>query len=249
MSGATYDGASAGELAAMLDLPAVAIFESLGSTMDEAHALAEQGAPGGTLVLAETQEKGRGRGGRSWTSLPGSGIWLTLIERPPDASAIDVLSLRLGLRAAPVLDRFSGERVGVKWPNDLMLGDRKLAGILSEARWRDGRPEWVAIGVGVNVSLPPRVERAASLKPGTQRLDVLAELVPALRSGATARGRLSERELAAFAERDRGRGRLARTPRPGRVTGISADGALLIATPDGIESCAVGSLTFEEVDE
>jgi BirA family transcriptional regulator, biotin operon repressor / biotin---[acetyl-CoA-carboxylase] ligase len=244
----TYDGLTSSALASLLDLPAVIVFEAVESTMDEAHARAESGSPAGTLVLAETQRKGRGRGGRPWTSPPGAGIWLTLLERPSDASAIEVLSLRLGLRAARVLDRFAGERVAVKWPNDLMLADRKVAGILVEARWRDRRPEWAAIGFGVNLSAPPDVDRAASLGEGTARLELLAELVPALRAGAAARGRLDDGELAAFAERDWARGRMARAPRAGRVAGIAADGALLVETPAGLEACSSGSLVLDGMD-
>jgi BirA family transcriptional regulator, biotin operon repressor / biotin---[acetyl-CoA-carboxylase] ligase len=249
VEGAAYDGHSSEALASLLGLPSVAAYASVASTMDEAHALAESGAAAGTLVLADAQSQGRGRGGRPWTSLPGSGIWLTLVERPSDAAAIGVLSLRLGLRAARVLDRFAGESVRLKWPNDLMLRDRKLAGILVEARWRDRRPEWAAIGFGLNLTAPPGVSGAASLGVGTSRLAVLAELVPALRAGASARGLLDARELASFAERDWARGRIARSPRAGRVSGVSADGALLLETESGIEAVSSGSLVLDGEDE
>jgi BirA family biotin operon repressor/biotin-[acetyl-CoA-carboxylase] ligase len=90
-----------------LALPSVAYFDEIGSTLDAAHELAEQGAPAGTLVLAGAQTAGRGRMGRTWRSEPGAGLWLTIIERPTDASAIDVLSLRIGLALAPALEAFA----------------------------------------------------------------------------------------------------------------------------------------------
>src|SRR6185436_16510341 len=100
------------------------------------------GAPAGTVVLADAQRGGRGRGGRRWASPPGVGVWLTLVERPADHAALEVLSLRLGLHAAAAVERFAarggGGPVRLKWPNDLYVGEGKLAGVLVEVRWRDG---------------------------------------------------------------------------------------------------------------
>lgn len=244
---ATYDGWDADALASQLSLPRVALFDSVTSALDVAHELGASGAPAGTLVIADRQTAGRGRGGKSWTSQAGAGIWLTLVERPRDSSALDVLSLRIGLRAAPVLDRFTVAPVRLKWPNDLYTGGRKLAGILVEARWREERPEWVAIGVGVNVTPPEGVATAAGLEPGTRRLTVLAALVPALRAAAFAAGPLTAGERAAFAERDLARGRRSAEPVGGTVRGIDERGALLVERPDGTLTAARGgSLTFAE---
>lgn len=247
VSAATADEtAHAGaELARRLDLPHVAWLARVASTMDEAHALAAAGARAGTLVLADTQTQGRGRGGKQWTSRPGAGLWMTLIERPVDASGLDVLSLRVGLRAAQVLERFASSAVRLKWPNDLMLAEGKLGGILVEARWREQRPEWVAIGIGVNLARPEGVPQAAALGAGASRDEVLAELVPALRGAAAARGALTPRELQAFAGRDWARDRRVVAPVAGTVAGISSAGAALIATPQGVVSCTSGSLVFE----
>ena len=241
----TYDGATEGELARRLDLPRVVLYDTVPSTMDVAHALADEGAPSGTLVLADAQTRGRGRGGKSWMSESGAGIWMTLVERPSDLAAIDVLSLRIGLRAAHVLDRFAGQRVQIKWPNDLMLAQGKMAGILVEARWREQRPEWVAIGVGVNLAPPAEVLGGASLGAGQGRTDVLEELLPAMRAAARVVGPLDEGDLEAFASRDWARGRRAILPHAGVVTGLSPDGALLIQTLDGTVACASGSLVLE----
>lgn len=239
------DGHDAAALARRLDLPRVAWHTSLPSTMDEAHALAERGAPAGTLVLADEQTAGRGRGGKAWASAPGAGLWCTLLERPLDAEAVEALSLRVGVRLARVLDRFAPAPVQLKWPNDLMLPAGKLGGILVEARWREGRVEWVAIGIGINLVVPA-VPNASALRPGTTREAVLGELVPAVRAGAASRGGLSPAELAEYAARDWARGRAVRAPDRGTVAGISPAGAVLIETSRGTMACASGSLVFEE---
>lgn len=240
----TYDGVGAAEIATRLSLPMVRALVETTSTLDVAHRLGELGAPAGTLVLAERQTAGRGRGGRRWSSEAGRGIWMTLLERPRDAAAIDVLSLRVGIRAARVLERHARGEVRLKWPNDLYVGADKLAGVLIEARWRDGRPDWVAIGFGLNVRLPLDVEGAACLRPDTARLDVLAALVPALREAAAEHGPLGEPELDAFAARDLGRGRECVSPGHGRVRGITRAGELLVSTDSGEQAFRGGSLIF-----
>src|SRR5262249_48139630 len=121
-----YDGKTASELASLLGLPRVELLSRVSSTQDVAHELAAADAPAGTLVLADEQTSGRGRQGRAWTSEPGAGIWLTLIERPTDPASADVLSLRVGLALARALDRFTAEPVRLKWPNDVYTAGRKL---------------------------------------------------------------------------------------------------------------------------
>lgn len=239
-----YDGRSAAELATLLDVPRVELHAEVGSTLDAAHALAAAGAPAGTLVLADRQTAGRGRGGRAWASAGGQGLWITLVEHVGDPAAIEVLSLRLGLHAAAALDRFAAAPVRLKWPNDLYVGAGKLAGILVEARWRDARPEWVAVGMGVNVGRPPGVPGAASLVPGVGRATVLAALVPALRAAAACRGSLTPEELEGFAARDLARGRRCDAPAGGVVDGISERGELVVATPAGRVTARAGSLVF-----
>ena len=246
-AGATYDGWDERNLALELALPRVVLFDAVGSTLDVAHALAAEGVPAGTLVLADRQTAGRGRAGKQWSSPPGSGVWLTILERPRDPAALEVLSLRLGLRAAAVLERHAGGAVSLKWPNDLYVGPRKLAGVLTEARWRESRVEWVALGVGINVVPPPDVPTAAGLEPGTRRVELLAELVPALRAAAFATGPLTAAELAAFGARDAARGRRCASPSAGVVEGISAAGELLVRGDDGrVTAARGGSLIFAE---
>ncbi len=247
MAEARYDGRSASELRSLLGVPRVELHEVVTSTLDVAHALGARGAPAGTVVLAEHQTAGRGRAGRRWVSRQGSGIWLTIVERPEDAAAVELLSLRLGMAAAAVLDSWAGGAVRLKWPNDLYVERGKLAGILVETRWREQRIDWAALGIGINAIAPPGVDRAvAALRQGSDRAAVLEALVPALRRAAGVRGVLDAVELGEYAARDLARGRRCTSPVPGVVQGIDAHGALLVRTADGITGFRSGSLVLED---
>ena len=211
--------------------------------MDEGHRLGTEGAEAGTVVVAGEQTAGRGRGGRRWSAGFDRGLWMSLVERPSTPSGLDVLALRLGVHVAPVLESFTDAPVQLKWPNDLLVGGLKLAGILVEARWRQEQVEWVTIGLGVNFAEPEGLA-AATLRPATRRSDLLVRLVPAVRAAAATRGPLTESELDAFAARDIGRGRRTVEPAPGVAGGITTDGALIIETGDGRSFFRGGSLVF-----
>ena len=232
-------------LAAALALPEVHDLDVVSSTQDVAHERAAEGAPAGTLILAREQSAGRGRHGHHWRSGAGQGIWLTLIERPRDAEAIDVLALRVGLALADALDPFAPAAIQLKWPNDLFVDDRKVGGVLIEARWREGHPDWVAIGVGLNLVAPVDEPRAGGL--GSHDRDaILGRIVPAMRDAAARLGPLTAAELAGFAARDRARGRIAAQPVAGTVLGIDSSGALLVATGEGTRTVRTGSLLLAE---
>ena len=214
--------------------------------MDVAHGLAADGVPAGTLVLADAQSAGRGRQGRPWHSELAAGIWLTIIERPSDPAVLDVLSIRTGLSIAPALDPFAPAPVRLKWPNDLYAGERKLGGILIEARWRGERLDWVAIGVGINLRAPRSEPRAAALRPGVSRAEALGAIVPRVRAAAAQIGSLTPEERAAFNLRDLAAGRCCSEPVPGRVAGVDERGALLVAATSGVVAVRAGSLVFQE---
>ena len=183
-----YAGADAATIAARCGVPRVVLYDTVASTLDLAHTLARDGAPEGTLILAERQTAGRGRSGRAWASENGAGIWLTLIARPADESALEVLSLRVGLASARALEAFTDFEVRVKWPNDLMMDDGKLGGILIESRWREERVDWVAIGVGVNCRLPNDIAHARALRDGVSRIRCIERAHPCgARGGSVAR--------------------------------------------------------------
>jgi BirA family biotin operon repressor/biotin-[acetyl-CoA-carboxylase] ligase len=132
--------------------------QRLGSTNDEARRLAEASAPAGTVVLAAEQSRGRGRHGRQWASPPGN-LYCSVLLRPDCAMALATqLSLVAGLALAEALATLAPEAVELqlKWPNDVLIGGAKTAGILLEGTSdADGRSSWVVAGTGVNlVSCP-----------------------------------------------------------------------------------------------
>lgn len=240
-----WEGVDAEALRQRLAVPHVDLHAELGSTQDVAHQLAEQGAPAGTVVLADAQRSGRGRMGRSWSSEPGQGVWCTVVERPANLEALDVLSLRVGLLLAERLDAFANDRVRLKWPNDLLVGGRKVGGILVEARWSGGAPAWVAIGIGVNVRAPA-VEGAAGLRDGIRRVDVLAAVVAAAREASRLPGWLTDAELARYNARDLLQGRRIVSPGIGIVQGIAPSGALMIESAKGVEQHRAGTIELAE---
>jgi BirA family biotin operon repressor/biotin-[acetyl-CoA-carboxylase] ligase len=197
------------------------------STNDRARALAAAGAPHGMLVTAGAQTAGRGREGRTWAAPPGRALLCSLLVRDYDA----LLPLRGGLAVADLAEADAR----VKWPNDVLVDGRKLAGVLVEARPAEG---WAVLGIGVNVAvdldeLPADVrERAATLgRPPAAleaTLDVLLERLAA---------RLDEPAAAcleALRERDALRDRPVRwAGGQGTGAGIDETGALLVRLPDG----------------
>lgn len=240
-----YDGVAAAALARELAVPSLALFDVVGSTQDVAHRLAADGAPDGTLVLADRQGAGRGRGGKGWSSPPGSGLWLTWIARPSEVSGLEVLSLRVGLALAAALDDHADEPVRLKWPNDLYVAGGKLAGILVETRWRDGAPEWVAVGIGCNVLRPRGVPGSAGLRAGVSRRAALRAVVTALRDALSRAGELAPEELDRWALRDAAAGRRIDQPVPGVALGIAPTGALRVRTSSGeVVDARAGSLVY-----
>ena len=137
------------------------------STNDEAAALAAAGAPHGAVVVAAAQRRGRGRLGRSWYSPPGESLYLSCLLRPQlTPAAVPPITLAAGVAVAEAVAALGlGPRL--KWPNDVLVGGRKLAGVLTEMTTRGGQVDTAVVGVGVNVnarSFPPELAgRATSL--------------------------------------------------------------------------------------
>jgi BirA family biotin operon repressor/biotin-[acetyl-CoA-carboxylase] ligase len=196
------------------------------STNDLARALAAAGAPHGTLVTAGAQAAGRGRQGRVWIGPPGRALLLSLLVRELDP----LLSLRAGLAVADV----AGPDARVKWPNDVLLDGRKVAGILVE-----GRPQenWAVIGIGVNVGTQRVVDAdygtaaLAELWPEATPQAALARIAAPLVHALAAFDRDGFGPLQdAYARRDVLRGRLVKTTDPalpeGVAAGVDVDGAL-----------------------
>lgn len=240
-----YDGVSPDDLAERVGCRELICLAAVSSTLDVIHELAGEGAPGGLVVLADEQVLGRGRQGRAWYSPKGLGIWLGYLYRPPAPLETGVLALRVGLLVARAVSGV-GAAPRIKWPNDILLADRKLAGVLCEAR-AERDESWVAIGIGMNVHGPLPSEFAWSAtaldehRPGVTRVQVLEELVPSLNalSPAPMLELLEHEELARY---DWLRDRALSDPVPGVARGVDRDGALLVETPSGIERLVAGSV-------
>ena len=197
------------------------------STNDRARELAHAGTPHGTVVTAGQQTAGRGRQGRTWSAPPGRALLVSVVLRDPPAL--------LPLAAALAVAEVAGADAQIKWPNDVLLAGRKVAGILAEGRPQDG---WAVLGVGLNVALriedlPPQLHATA----GTLGLEP-ADLEPTLERLLDALERavaLDEATLlGAYRARDGLRGReVTWTAGHGRAAGIDGTGRLVVELPDG----------------
>ncbi len=234
----------------------VVLFESLGSTQDEAKSRAARGAPEGTLIVAERQTAGRGRLGRSWDS-PAGGLWFSLILRPPHLpERVPALTLIAALEWAKLLEKH-GVPARLKWPNDLWVEGKKLAGLLTEMSAETDRVHWVALGVGMNVlNDAPRGTAipAVSLKDILPSPPSRQELLSAwLKEFFASRKTYFRRGFAAF-QKDYERRLLLRGrrvtflsdagPRSGRVTGVDGEGRLLLDTPRGPVAVSGGEVSL-----
>lgn len=211
--------------------------ECCASTNDEAARYARAGASHGTLVIAERQEAGRGREGRPWASPPG-GLYLSAVMRPPLPLAdVPPMTLAIGIAVCDAARAF-GAPAALKWPNDVLVADKKLAGVLVETQSQGGRLDSVIVGVGVNLgSVPAEVaHRATALQ--IAREVFLAELVAqlerwvdryvacGLESIIPAWTERMARGLSAIAQ-------IAGAPLTGELAGIDRDGALLLKDHTG----------------
>lgn len=233
------------------------------STNDVARELAAQGAPEGTVVVADEQTAGRGRMGRRWLAPAGTCLLCSILFRPQlPADRAQWLTMLCSMAAADAVERLAGVRASLKWPNDLIVRAgrwRKLAGVLTETGVVGERLAFVVVGVGVNVNVPPG--RLAGLAPGAtsllaetgrevDRVALLAELLGEVeaRYGALEAGE---------SPRDEWAGRLATLGRAvrvvteeGVVSGVAESvdrrGALLVRTPDGgLQRFLVGDVTLD----
>jgi len=234
--------------------PMLAWHETLPSTIDEAHERAAAGAPHGFGVAARIQTAGRGTRGRPWDSSAG-GLWLSVIARPAVSGPMEILSLRIGLAVAERIERFlepKANPVAIKWPNDLMLGGKKLAGILCDARWQGDRLSWIIASVGLNLSNPiplalsDRAIRLADLGVGLGPEDLAEPIREAVAGAATCADPLAAHELAALRKRDWLRGRALLEPEPGIADGISETGRLRVRRSDGTVTAVLGSVHLAE---
>ena len=225
----------------------------LDSTNRQAADLARAGAPEGVVVVADHQTAGRGRLGRTWEAPPGSSLLMTVLLRPAlDATRLHLVTMAVGLAAADACADVAGFAPELKWPNDLVVRDRKLAGILAEAGFAGSVPQWVVVGIGLNVNwpeeLPPELSGtavAANHVAGhaVDRERLLVQLLERLARRYSA--------LDSVAEDYRGRcatiGRDVRVELPGetlrgRAVDVDGAGCLVVDTGDGVRALAVGDV-------
>jgi len=167
----------------------VIFFQETASTMDEAARLSKEGAAEGSVVVAETQTSGRGRFGRNWVS-PGGNILMSVVFRPT-LESLPFLSIMAGVAAVQTIRKTTGLAAKIKWPNDVMLDGKKVAGILVESVMEGGAVCYAVLGIGLNVALDPSRNQetsgvatsleAAAGKP-LPREDILRQLLQDLDS-------------------------------------------------------------------
>lgn len=225
------------------------LFGEVESTNDALRRLARAAAPAGTVVLAEEQTSGRARMGREWFSPGGVNLYASVLFRPSlRAREVGVFSLIACLALADAIDAM-GTRATTKWPNDVLLGGKKVAGSLVECATRGDEVEYVILGVGVNLNVEPALLRAAlgatSAEP-TSVAAVIGHDVDRNRFAATYMNRLDE-----WARRQQHEGReavlaawLARDVLIGRTVEVRGAGAPVTGRAVGVD--ATGSLVVED---
>ncbi|MBI3451060.1 MAG: biotin--[acetyl-CoA-carboxylase] ligase [Acidobacteria bacterium] len=244
-------------------------FLTLTSTNEHARELAEDGWPEGTVVLSEEQTAGKGRAGRSWHSAPGLGLHVSVILKPAlPPEKIPLMTLMAAVATARAL-RDGGWDASIKWPNDIMLGGRKIGGILADARLRPGAPADVVLGLGLNVNhleadFPAELlPRAGSIRMQTGVVSdrtailtaVLLKLEEAYRAlkegGAAGDAKLIE-AFSALSPMSRGRSVTVAgegEPFSGETAGVAASGALRVVTSSGVREIHVGDVSVGESDD
>jgi BirA family biotin operon repressor/biotin-[acetyl-CoA-carboxylase] ligase len=202
------------------------------STNERVRALAAAGAPHGTLVTAGEQSAGRGRQARAWTGPPGSAVLMSVLLRElPEA---------LPLAAAVAVCEALPLPAGIKWPNDIWIERRKVAGILVEGRPQEG---WAVLGVGINVGGAPAIEHATSLRDEGADVSVEATLEHVLLALDGWLTRPLPDVLAAWRSRDALLGEAVRWQNgSGKGVGIDDRGALLVDTASGRVALEAGEV-------
>jgi BirA family transcriptional regulator, biotin operon repressor / biotin---[acetyl-CoA-carboxylase] ligase len=234
-------------------------YESLASTMDQATVLARSAAPDRTMVVTTEQTAGRGRNGRAWHSPRGSGLYCTLLLRPPvTADRLSTLPLVTGVAVAEAIERVTGHDARLKWPNDVWLGhgpaSGKAGGILTTSRLCGNVVDHVLVGIGINLStkledLPAggtsiRMATGCDVSPDELLQAVLDRLDRGYDAYLRANGRPS---LHAFRDRAALLGEFVvielRDRRlSGRYAGIADDGSLILERDGTMQRIAAGNL-------
>ena len=247
-----WEGRPVEEWARLWDVPLLEAYDELPSTNDHLRVLAEAGAAHFTVVIADAQTAGKGRGGKHWESPSGMGLWISFLVRIDSEVPPILVPIRVGWAATHALERLCPSlRPGIKWPNDIEVEGRKLGGILCEG----AGPGAVVVGVGLNLHQgiedfdPGLKGRAASMEMagccGVSRCKVAGELLSAARSLVDPPPPLlDERLRQEVRDRDILTGRAVRTEVgvSGQAIGIGADGALLVEVEGRVQEIRAGGV-------
>lgn len=129
-------------------------YDEIGSTNDEVFRLGQEGAPEGTVCIADRQSGGRGRMQRVWHSPPGANIYTSILLRPSfDPVRAGQISIAAGVAVAETLNPVCGGKAALKWPNDVQIGGKKVCGILAQMKITDGTIDFIVVGIGINVNM------------------------------------------------------------------------------------------------
>jgi BirA family biotin operon repressor/biotin-[acetyl-CoA-carboxylase] ligase len=241
------------------------------STMEEARARAQRGAPHGTTVVAQAQWAGRGRHGRGWVSAPGAGLFLTTLLRPPATADVRGLSLCAGAAVLAAVHALGATQARIKWPNDIWVHEHKLAGVLTELVLPppppDGAPQpsqaAPAVLVGVGLNLAPKAPQALQTDAATPPYVGLRALCPSVTPQLAARQVADALEAAYGAWQRQGLGPTLRVFAQyhalanaqvraqdlsgraivGQVLGVAADGGLVLSVGGHTTTLYAGEVT------
>jgi len=238
-------------------------FETLDSTNLTAYQLALGGAKEGEVVIAESQRKGRGRLGRAWYSPAFLNVYLSVILRPPiPLQQAPLMTLVAAVATADAIEGFSGLKPQIKWPNDILIHHRKVAGLLSELHSEADRVHFIILGVGVNLNLQ---REAMPEELGTNATSLRDEMGEVISRKSFLGSLLFELEtwyklflrdggkaiIQAWSERSRIEGKPIRVASFGETlegiaVGLDSDGALLVKEPGGhLRRVVAGDMEFE----
>lgn len=239
-------------------------FATTGSTNTEALEAARAGAPHGSVYFADEQTAGRGRGGHRWDSQPGAGLYVSaLLRLPLPAERLSLLPLAAGLAQAEAIQAVAGVSIDLRWPNDLLIGDRKAGGILVESKLDGGALAFAVVGIGINVH--QRSFDAELTTPATS-LDLAAGRTVSRQVLLVALLKFLECETISLCNSEAASELLARVTRrstwisgrrvrvhgpqacTGITSGLDANGFLRVRTPQGIVTVQTGGIRAQEMD-
>lgn len=238
-------------------------FPVVDSTNTKARQLAFEGYPSGTLIVAEQQEAGRGRNGRTWMSPKGDGIFMTLLLRPEIAPAnASMITLVAAMATTAAIEKKMGCQAKIKWPNDIVISGKKVCGILTEMSMEKDAIHHIAVGIGMNVydeAFPKEIESVATslyLETGQKisRAELIVEILERFEyyyaiyhQTEDMSGLLSEYNLRLVNLGQMVKVMEGKAPFEGRAGGITSRGELIVDTAEGRKLVSSGEVSVRGI--